>query len=342
MEALDPRTLFDVDVEFEHVALPTTGNTPISGAPVQIQVDMKNVGSSAFNVPFTVGVQLLEYPIGTTQDRLILPYGDADAIQLGSGVFNQMMPGNGPVQTLTINTTVPNTVHAGTYALLVKVDTQSQLSETNKGNNEGGILDVAVIGSDGTMSLSATGGPDTMTLTRTTVNKHPHVTVQVLDRSADYSLGAVQKFDVNMGDGDDVFVATGLLPNILVDGHDGNDRLIGAEGNDTIIGGANKDTLMGGGGNDRLNGNGGNDRLFGEAGADRLYGYDGVDYLDGGSSGDRLEGGAGADVMVGQSGDDKFFAKDGVVDQLFGSTGNDSAHMDASDVISSVETTVTT
>src|SRR4051812_22306702 len=76
MEALDPRRHFDVNVEFEQVTLPTTGNTPVQGAPVQIQVDMKNIGTSAFKQAFTVGVQLLEYAIGTTQDRLILPYGD--------------------------------------------------------------------------------------------------------------------------------------------------------------------------------------------------------------------------------------------------------------------------
>ena len=45
--------------------------------------------------------------------------------------------------------------------------------------------------------------------------------------------------------------------------------------------------------------------------------------------------------MLGQSGNDKFFAKDTVIDQLFGASGTDTGLIDATDVLSSVETTKT-
>jgi Ca2+-binding RTX toxin-like protein len=251
------------------------------------------------------------------------------------------MPGGGPVQTATINVTIPIAQQPGTYALLAKADTKGELADSNAGNNAGGLLDMQVLSDKGTMVLAGTSGDDTIRLTRTTVNKHPHMTVNAGFRTIDYGLGAVTSIEVFGLDGDDTIIGSGALPPLLIDGYNGNDYLVGADGNDTLIGGANKDTIFGGAGNDRLNGNGGNDKLFGEAGADRLYGYDGNDTLDGGSSNDRLEGGAGNDVMLGQSGDDKFFAKDGAIDQLFGSSGNDSANIDATDVLSSIESSST-
>ena len=343
MESLDARTLFDIDVEFEQVTLPATGQTILQGQQIQIQVDLKNVGTSAFKQDFTIGAQLFPYAYMTDEARLNIAYGAAEATNIGSVVFNQQMAGNGPVQSVTMNVTVPIQQQVGTYALVIKLDTTSQLAEGGQGknNNEGGMLDVQVLSDHGLMQLVGTGGNDTVSLTRITENKHPYVVVSSPLRAgaAKYSLGAVTQIMVLGLDGDDTMSASGALPPLYIDGYNGNDRIVGADNNDTLIGGANKDTVYGGLGNDRLNGNGGNDRLFGEGGADRLYGYDGQDYLDGGSSGDRLEGGAGLDTMLGQSGDDKFFAKDTVIDQVFGSSGTDPANIDASDVLSSVETT---
>jgi len=139
--------------------------------------------------------------------------------------------------------------------------------------------------------------------------------------------------------GDDVVDCSTVPVPVFAYGGDGADKLVGGSGPDTLVGGAQKDTLTGGIGNDRLNGNGGHDRLFGGPNADRLFGYDGNDWLEGGSSNDRLEGGNGVDSMYGVGGDDRFFsAGDNSIDELFGGKNNDSARVDATDLVIDVET----
>jgi ELWxxDGT repeat protein len=143
---------------------------------------------------------------------------------------------------------------------------------------------------------------------------------------------------ITAGDGDDVIDCSTLSIPVFVTAGNGNDKIAGGSAPDTLGGGAGKDTIDGGLGNDRLNGHGGHDRLFGNAGGDRLYGYDGNDLLDGGSSSDRCYGGNGSDTMFGASGNDRFFAAgDNAIDELFGGTGQDTAAVDASDVVASVE-----
>jgi Ca2+-binding RTX toxin-like protein len=61
--------------------------------------------------------------------------------------------------------------------------------------------------------------------------------------------------------GDDVITATGVGtggPQLVFDGGDGADVLIGSAGNDTLLGGAGDDVLIGGGGQDMLDGGPGN------------------------------------------------------------------------------------
>jgi Ca2+-binding RTX toxin-like protein len=59
--------------------------------------------------------------------------------------------------------------------------------------------------------------------------------------------------EIRGGDGDDVLMVNG--PNDrLVDGENGNDRLIGSDSDDRFIGGPGSDTLDGGGGDDSLDG----------------------------------------------------------------------------------------
>ena len=129
--------------------------------------------------------------------------------------------------------------------------------------------------------------------------------------------------------------------NDSVWGNNGRDKIFGNDGEDYLNGGAQPDAMDGGTGNDRLNGNGGHDRLFGGPNADRLFGYDGNDLLEGGSSNDRLEGGLGADTMYGHGQDDRFFSfGDGSIDHLFGGRDNDSARVDASDILSDIESSV--
>ena len=50
--------------------------------------------------------------------------------------------------------------------------------------------------------------------------------------------------------------------NLVLDGGDGADTLIGAKGRDTLLGGKGNDILKGGDNNDELRGGDGNDQLF--------------------------------------------------------------------------------
>jgi Ca2+-binding RTX toxin-like protein len=85
----------------------------------------------------------------------------------------------------------------------------------------------------------------------------------------------------------------------VINGTNGNDRIIGTAQADTIngLGGSDRiiartggDTVNGGIGNDGLSGNGGSDTINGEAGRDLVQGDSGNDRLSGGTDDDRLLG----------------------------------------------------
>lgn len=160
-------------------------------------------------------------------------------------------------------------------------------------------------------------------------------------------INGIQQFF--MGKGDDIadFSAHGpggvsYAKQVLVNGEDGNDTIVGGANNDElsgqagddfIVGNAGGDTIDGGDGNDQLygddlgaldiagqdliRGRAGNDTLYGGAKADRLEGGDDNDILYGGRSDDSLSGGNGADILYGD--DDGF----GGGDKLFGDAGDD-------------------
>jgi len=119
-------------------------------------------------------------------------------------------------------------------------------------------------------------------------------------------LGTVRSDAPSLTEGDDAF-----------DGLDGNDRLWGRGGNDC---------LLGSGGNDNLLGGGGNDTLAGGAGKDNLLGDDGADDLTGGPGQDNILGGAGDDIV------DAF---DGASDNVSCGSGDDTAHAELADAVSS-------
>ena len=195
------------------------------------------------------------------------------------------------------------------------------------------LLAASVDGSN-VLQIPGTSGNDKIFVTLVSASS---VQVSINGDVQSFNPSTLNGYQVKAGAGDDVVVVAGALSSVVVNGEDGNDRIVGGDGNDLLIGGAGKDVLDGGAGNDRLNGNGGNDKLFGGAGADRLYGYDGNDYLDGGSSNDRFYPGDGEDTCLGQSGDDNFFTIDHAQDQLFGGTGKDSALVDGQDIRASIE-----
>ncbi|HBJ35573.1 MAG TPA: hypothetical protein DDZ51_12665, partial [Planctomycetaceae bacterium] len=133
----------------------------------------------------------------------------------------------------------------------------------------------------------------------------------------------------------------------VLNGTDGNDRLIGSASDDEINGGLGDDLLDGGAGNDHLFGGDGNDRLIGGDGNDRFFGGDGNDiiddvegtdqdglgddFADGGAGDDFIATGLGNDTLIGGDGNDRLLGEGGDDllqggngnDQLFGGDGND-------------------
>jgi len=129
---------------------------------------------------------------------------------------------------------------------------------------------------------------------------------------------------------------------LLIEGGGGNDMIVGNSGPDMLSGGSGNDTILAGNGNDRINGDSGNDQLLGEGGNDTIQGNSGNDNLHGGSGDDRLfggsgndtiDGGGGRDLLDGQSGNDILYAKDGLIDTLFGGAGFDRARRDNSSAV---------
>ena len=99
----------------------------------------------------------------------------------------------------------------------------------------------------------------------------------------------------------------------------GDDVVKGGDGDETIDGGAGADSVIGGRGNDTLTGGAGPDRIFGDNDA----------------------GGCGPIICSIQSGSDTIEARDGERDVIDCGVGNDTARVDAGDVVSNCETVET-
>ena len=89
-----------------------------------------------------------------------------------------------------------------------------------------------------------------------------------------------------------------------IEGHAGNDTLLGATGSRWGGGEDASNWIDGGAGNDVIEGSNGNDTLFGGSGNDHLDSAGGADVLDGGAGNDTLAGGASPDSFFPQ--DDVF------------------------------------
>lgn len=149
-------------------------------------------------------------------------------------------------------------------------------------------------------------------------------------------------YTVRGTNGDDVIITAKSVRQV-VQGLDGNDRIItgdkddeidggagddyidGGKGNDFIVAGTGNDIVYGGEGNDIIYGNAGDDRLYGGAGNDIIHGDEGDDFIDGGQGNDTLYGGAGNDVIYGGDGNDTIHGDAGN-DILYGGSGSDVLH----------------
>lgn len=138
--------------------------------------------------------------------------------------------------------------------------------------------------------------------------------------------------DAIAGPGADDFGSATASSDSYINGGPGDDVLFGELGNDTLVGAKGDDTLCGGTGADYLDGGKGNDALLGDYRFIRQSDFSPLfDFFPGPFSGDTLIGGVGDDFIRGggdtyfneQSGDDFIDGGPGT-DLLFGDDGNDS------------------
>jgi Ca2+-binding RTX toxin-like protein len=225
-------------------------------------------------------------------------------------------------------------------------------------------------GSSGTDSLSGGAGDDTMNGGPGVGNSLDGGTgTDTLDYS---SATSVLSASLAAGSAIVAYPALGvdLLSNLEnVTGSPGDDVLIG-NGNDNILRGlGGNDFLQGGGGDDSLQGAAGIDtadfsdsaggvnvdlaaqtalgdgtdtlssieNASGSSSADQLSGNGGPNSLQGLAGNDQIDGGGGSDVIDGGANDDSIYAKDGLVDTVVCGSGNDTATVDAADVVSGCE-----
>jgi uncharacterized delta-60 repeat protein len=193
-----------------------------------------------------------------------------------------------------------------------------------------------------TLFLTGTAGDDSILAEGGLALDPPRIFINVNVEYRIFAVADIDVVEVYGGDGDD-YIQMGLkhVPS-HVRGGLGRDRISGSDKNDTLEGNGGRDFIDGGLGADLIIGNAGNDQLRGQGGADHLYGRAGNDHLQGNGGNDLLDGGDGIDVLSGNTGDDHLAAADGVIDQIAGGPGNDSATLDddanAKDLWTGIET----
>ncbi|NZA25855.1 hemolysin [Luteimonas sp. SJ-92] len=160
-----------------------------------------------------------------------------------------------------------------------------------------------------------------------------------------------QELTLRTGGGNDVIeAASNVTVNMVVEGGEGDDRIVTGNGDDRIDGGAGDDTIESLGGRNDIFGGAGNDTIQGGSGINVVYGGDGDDvirggggdnYLEGGAGNDEIHAGAGDDIISGGLGDDvihsgagnnAIYAGQGS-DTVQGARSDDTVYAQASDLI---------
>lgn len=182
----------------------------------------------------------------------------------------------------------------------------------------------------GVLSLSATDGDDSRTLTR---GSDDHEVIVSAPKRAAQTFSGVDRIVWSAGKGNDsASVSADIVLPVEFHGGAGNDVLQGGGASDILVGDEGNDRIYGQDGADTLNGDAGEDLLYGQGGADVVQGGDGNDTLDGGSAADTVSGGLGADVLYGGAGNDLIHAASsaGEVDEvahiIHGGSGDDTIY----------------
>jgi len=327
IEQLELRRLFAVDLVFTNFEL--TGDPLFQpGGTTNVIV---NIRSDALSSTGAGSVDFKFVDIGFRSDTTV-SFDDPTAQELSTTAITGVP--SGPVgKSFTFPLTFATDFHQGRYTLVGKVSSALSTADDNTRDFGTG----RALPTNGNLEVTGSDAEDHISITAIAGGSgKSQYDVNVNGDTESFSSTKIKAFTVDTKGGSDVFVATGAVPKLKVNGGDGADKLVAGDGDDTLSGGAGKDSLYGGAGADRLGGDGGNDRLYGEEGVDRLYGGAGNDYLDAGAASDRLDGGSGIDTLYGQGGNDRFFTRDNEIDELFGGSGNDTAVKDANDIVASI------
>jgi hypothetical protein len=170
----------------------------------------------------------------------------------------------------------------------------------------------AIALSNGILAIDGTDAADAISVT----SRGSKLTVRVNADVQTFKTGDVSTIMINALGGDDRVSLGRVKIDSIIDGGDGNDRILGGRGDDVITGGNGDDLIRGGDGNDALAGAAGNDRLLGDNGDDDLAGGDGSDFISGGLGTDTSD--ASTDVITGV--EDLGNGSDGSGLAIFGST----------------------
>jgi hypothetical protein len=154
----------------------------------------------------------------------------------------------------------------------------------------------AVMGGDGTLTVTGTPGNDSIVMTLDGVGIRVTNNGTVVGGSP---FQRVKKIAVNAGEGNDLVYLTDLNVPAVLNGGGGSDTLRAGSGNDYANGNVGADVVEGYLGNDTLLGGPGDDLIIGGPGLDHLYGQDGNDTVQAADGlGDAMvDGGNGSDVI---------------------------------------------
>lgn len=282
------------------VTLSEDGHIVVSDIAVGGQIDRLTVSIEGFL--FVVEQQL---PFVTPQVRIHDPYH---------------------ILTTTIG------VQEGLHTVFVPIteDIASNLVEINLGDGNDvlkvdfGMSPGAVLvnGGNGNDKITIIGGFDFFPIDLNDLGDHANQ-IEDHDHTGEDRLGFFGTSTVNGGSGNDRIEGRDTLNDLILNGDDGNDSIIGGSGDDVIQGGRGTDTLSGGDGSDELLGGDGADQLRGDRGTDTLQGDAGNDVMRGGADDDLFRSGAG----------------DGL-DTVDGGTGFDTIHVDGAAVNESFSVSV--
>lgn len=307
MTPLESRTLLSADYTA------TTTVTPgvfLRGEAVPIIVHLKNSGTSGTIFPSNHTVVL-------SRDKF---YGNTDDVTVGTFLTQGLT--QGLVVNKGMSVLLNGSMASGSYYVIVKVDTQNSVNESNEANVFVSPAPPILLASNNlpTGSVIGTSGNDIILLEQ----RHGQliVTVNGVARAG----VAPSSLFIDSGSGNDKIVADGSVTVKL--------QATGSGGKDTIVGGANNDELSGGTGSDRILGGDGNDFLIGGAQHDYLNGEAGNDRMSGAGGNDRLGDEIGRDYFIGGLGNDVILSRDITnsaahgPDTISGHAGRDRAQID--------------